>query len=105
MITTSDIESLGYEEKMVSANGGSKGFVKMYDDLCIIIHSNADNFFYKNENDIRLSEVKIEILYKKWILDKNNKKMPNIIQKYLGSPDTIDELRPIIIEIENSISK
>ncbi len=82
MITTKDIESIGWCCIASSPNGGTKAYSKGNSPL--IIESSADNFIYQLENDPRINLITIENISNK----------SEIV--YEGYPGNISELEDII---------
>ena len=85
MVTTQEIESIGFKHVGSSKNGGSKLFTD--ETKTIILKSNADNFILKNKEDKELEEIiisKIENIEFKTIYKgypKNLKSLKKILEK------------------------
>ena len=84
MVTTKEIESLGWEHYAKSANGGSKSFKKGL----FTIYSHADNFLVALDKDTMI----ISKYY------KDNGK-PNVKQLFNGKIETVEDLLSKIIEV------
>lgn len=83
MVTTKEIESLGWEHYATSSNGGSKSFKKGL----FTIYSNAENFITHDRDTIIIS---------KYYRDSGG---PNIRQLFNGGIETIQELISKLIEV------
>lgn len=81
MITKKDIEKLGWKQIAVCANGGSL----MFSQDNHLLHFHGDNSFYKRDNDPRLKEIEIEILYSDL----------STVTIYKGHPIDVDDLKSI----------
>jgi len=81
MITTEDLESLGWKHKSTAKNGGSKLFYK--GEYSIFSHS--DNFIMKRRNSPEYYEITI----RKWT---------EAVECWHGSPKDIQDLKRILVE-------
>lgn len=86
MITTKDIQNIGWKHYGTYGNGGSKKFMKGKYPFAII--NNSDNFIYKQSKDIRLHEIEIKELI--------NMKF---VTRYKGIPSDIKELKRKLLEL------
>jgi hypothetical protein len=59
MITQKQIENLGFNLVGISANGGSKSFMKNGENLKVL-KFHGDNYIYKQENNEKLNEISFE---------------------------------------------
>lgn len=84
MITTKDLESLGWKHKSTAKNGGSKLFYK--GEYSIFNH--ADNFLMKRRNSPEYYEITITL-----------KKVSEVVECWRGSPKDIQDLKRILVEI------
>jgi hypothetical protein len=84
MITTKDLESLGWKVRSIAKNGGSKLFSKSVD---YTIQSNADNFIMKGRNSPEFEEI---------IINKVGDRKSTEIWK--GVPKDIQDLIRILVE-------
>lgn len=87
MISKSDIENLGWTQKMISSNGGTVGFTRG-DELYVLTY-NGDNFIYKKDCDPRLTEISIYYVN------------PHPLEKmylYKGNITSIEKLKKVINE-------
>lgn len=85
MITTEDIESIGWKHRATTANGGSKMFVKDLEPSVMspfVIQNNSDNFIYKQNNDKRLNEIEIQEIVNL-----------RFVTRYKGEPKNLEELK------------
>ena len=81
MITTKDLESLGWKQRATMKNGGSKLFQK--GDYKILSH--ADNFIYQRKNTPEYEEITIT-------------KVSDIVETWHGIPKDIQDLKRILVE-------
>lgn len=95
MVTTNDILELKWQKLGVAADGGSRSFSKFTSLGIFLLANGADNFIYKQRNDPRLNEIKIE----KLIVNANGE--PNFDTEilYQGSPENKEELKLIISKL------
>ena len=97
MITSQEIESIGWKHFATSTNGGSKVFGK---DDRYIMKSNVDNFIYKKDNNEKLNEIIIQEVEIKKDVDFSRDLGPNPIfneiDLYVGEPVDLEELKEII---------
>jgi hypothetical protein len=84
MITTEDLESLGWKVRSIVKNGGSKLFSK---SVGYTIWSNADNFIMKERNSPEFEEI---------IINKVGDRKSTEIWK--GVPKDIQDLKRILVE-------
>ena len=84
MITTKDLESLGWKVRSTAKNGGSKIFSKSVD---YTIWSNSDNFIMKGKNSPEFEEI---------IINKVGDRKSTEIWK--GVPKDIQDLKRILVE-------
>jgi hypothetical protein len=84
MITTKDLESLGWKVRSIATNGGSKLFSKSVD---YTIWSNADNFIMKGKNSPEFEEI---------IINKVGDRKSTEIWK--GVPKDIQDLKRVLVE-------
>jgi hypothetical protein len=84
MITTKDLESLGWRVRSIATNGGSKLFSKSVD---YTIWSNADNFIMKGKNSPEFEEI---------IINKVGDRKSTEIWK--GVPKDIQDLKRVLVE-------
>ena len=84
MITTKDLESLGWRVRSIAKNGGSKLFSKSVD---YTIWSNADNFIMKGKNSPEFEEI---------IINKVGDRKSTEIWK--GVPKDIQDLKRVLVE-------
>lgn len=85
MITTKDLESLGWKVRATAKNGGSKSFSK--DKRDYTIWSNADNFIMKNRNSPEFQEIII-----------NKVESRKSVEIWKGIPKDIQDLKRILVE-------
>jgi hypothetical protein len=96
MITSDDLEHLGWHHVGTSANGGSKEFCNRGRDQqnilpIYLMRYNGDNFIMKKNNDPKLTEITIkEIVINHDAADMKDK-FKKVIH-YTGYP-TLDELQ------------
>ena len=81
MITTKDLESLGWKHRATMKNGGSKLFQK--GDYKIVSH--ADNFIMKRKDSPEYQEITIT-------------KVGDIVETWHGTPKDIGDLKRILVE-------
>jgi hypothetical protein len=81
MITTKDLESLGWKVRSIAKNGGSKLFQK--GDYKIVSH--ADNFIYERKKSSEYEEIIIT-------------KVGDIAATWHGNPKDIQHLKRILVE-------
>lgn len=81
MITTNDLESLGWKYRVTMKNGGSKLFHK--GNYKIV--SNADNFIYERRKSSEYEEITI-------------RKIGDIDETWQGIPKDIQDLKRILVE-------
>ena len=84
MITTKDLESLGWRVRSIAKNGGSKLFSKSVD---YTIWSNADNFIMKGKKSPEFEEI---------IINKVGDRKSTEIWK--GVPKDIQDLKRVLVE-------
>jgi hypothetical protein len=89
MITTKDLESLGWKHRSTAKNGGSKTFHKGE----YTIWSNADNFIMKRKNSPEYEEIKISH-YSQDIYNVSRK----VKDIWKGVPKDIQDLKRILVE-------
>lgn len=85
MITTKDLESLGWKKIATAKNGGSKLFSK--DGNNYTIWSNADNFIMKNRNSPHFEVIII-----------NKVESRKSVEIWKGIPKDIQDLKLILVE-------
>lgn len=76
MITTKDLESLGWVNKATATNGGSKLFTK---GEYFTIWSNADNFIMERRKSTEFEEITINKIQAKNTKEGLEKKMQTIL--------------------------
>ena len=91
MVTTAEIQSLGWEHFAIASNGGSKKFKKYVGNRIFILISHADNFLYKQQGPYK--EIYKEIIINEML---NWQEFPNL---YKGKPKDINELKRIMGEL------
>jgi hypothetical protein len=95
MITTKDLESLGWKHRATMKNGGSKLFSKSVDyteriktqTFFYAIQSNADNFIMKGRNSPKFEEITINKV--------GDRKSTEI---WKGVPKDIQDLKRVLVE-------
>lgn len=85
MITTKDLESLGWKHITTARNGGTKAFTKK--GCMFIIFSNADNFIMRNKNSPEFEKIKI-----------NKIETRKSTEFWEGIPKDIQDLKRILVE-------
>lgn len=94
MITKQDIESIGnWTHRSTYSNGGTKTFV-FGDGKTLPVYTlkyNGDNFIYKQDNDVRLNEIKIKVLKSFEKIDGDWKSEEETL--YEGKPKNLEELK------------
>jgi hypothetical protein len=83
MITTKDLESLGWKYGATAKNGGSKVFYKGE----YSIYSHSDNFIMKSRNSPEYYEITI-----------NKFMSPKSTEIWIGIPKDIQDLKRILVE-------
>ena len=85
MITTKDLESLGWKKIATMKNGGSKVFIKTFRFFII---SHADNFIMEKKQSPEYEKIRINKV--------GNYREPELIWK--GIPKDIQDLKRILVE-------
>lgn len=97
MVTTKDIESLGWEHYGTMSDGGSKVFSRpnmSVNGRYIRITNHADNFIYEKNDPDKLVEIEIDE-----VLMKDGKvQAPKRIWK--GMPFDVNHFKAILIELK-----
>ena len=94
MITKEEIENLdGWKLWGAAANGGTLLFAK---DKKYTLRFNGNNFIYKEDNDLRLTEIQIELVVLVYDETKKSKVNLTTLELYRGHPKNIDELKNIL---------
>ena len=98
MVTTDEIISIGFKQKSIIRNGGSKTFSIDFDDRIITILSNSDNHRYIKTKNPRLIEIELTVIFKQHRKSEDGTKVYNTINYYRGTPAGLEELKQKIKE-------
>ena len=91
MVTTEDIESLGWTCYSISPNGGSKKFIKRCDKFKSMI--GEFSIFSHSDNKSMNSELREDITISRYRLDMT------LVVLFSGKVKTIDDLKEILVKI------
>ena len=90
MITTKDLESIGWKVICIYKNGGSKSFTKDKNHT-ICIWSNADNFIMKKRNSPEFEQLVINKV-------ESTQGTVKSVEIWKGIPKDIQDLKRILVE-------